>query len=117
MRKKKPGNRLDPEWEEAKRLCRLSEADVRKAKEVGLKPRSILKNRPSKSQPWKAPVPIWIGQLHDRMLARSARKRERKESRSPLGEPESAIGRADQVPGQNQREGSRADEAGEDCPF
>jgi hypothetical protein len=95
MRQKKPGNPLDPEWEEAKRLCGLSDSDVRKAKEVGLKPASLLASRPSPSQPRKPPVPVWIRQLHDRMLARSARKRARMEERAPLTEPKSPRVRED----------------------
>src|SRR3982075_590939 len=38
---------------------RLSPADVRMAKELGFKPRSLLKNQPSPQQPWKAPVAEW----------------------------------------------------------
>lgn len=83
MRRKKPGNPLDPEWEEAKRLCALSDPDVRKAKEVGLAPASLLLRVRSSG---RASVAVWIGQLHDRMLARSARKRARAEARAPLEE-------------------------------
>jgi hypothetical protein len=32
---------LDKAWAEAARLCRLSPADVRMAKELGFKPRSL----------------------------------------------------------------------------
>ena len=38
---------LDKAWAEAARRCRLSPADVRMAKELGFKPRSLLKNQPS----------------------------------------------------------------------
>jgi hypothetical protein len=55
----------DAEWAEAKRLCRLSAEDVRKAKELGFTPRSLIKNVPNKSQRWKAPVNIWIRDLYD----------------------------------------------------
>ena len=34
------------------------------AKELGFKPRSLIKNVPAKSQPWKAPVGQWIRDLH-----------------------------------------------------
>jgi len=51
---KKPGKNGD-EWQEAKRRCRLSDEEVRMAKELGFKPRSLIKNIPAKSQPWKAP--------------------------------------------------------------
>jgi hypothetical protein len=60
---KKPIENGD-EWQEAKRLCRLSDEEVRMARELGLKPRSLIKNTPAKSQPWKAPVSEWIRDLH-----------------------------------------------------
>ena len=63
MSKKKAGKH-DSEWAEAKRRCRLSAEDVRKAKELGFKPRSLIKNIPAKSQPWKAPVRDWIRELY-----------------------------------------------------
>jgi hypothetical protein len=51
-------------WAEAKRLCRLSAEDIRMAKELGIGPRSLIKNIPSKSQLWKAPVGEWIRELY-----------------------------------------------------
>lgn len=84
--KKKSGNRKDADWAEAKRLCRLSADDVRKAKHLNISPRSLIKNRPSKSQPWKAPVHVWVRELYDRMLERSGGKRERTASQSVMGE-------------------------------
>ena len=47
---KKSRKPLD-EWQEARRRCGLSDEDVRMAKELGFRPRSLLKNIPSKSQP------------------------------------------------------------------
>ncbi len=76
--KKKKSPAVDAEWAQAKRLCRLTDEDVRKAKQLGFSPRNLIKNRPSKSQRWKAPVHIWIRELFDRGLARAAAKRERK---------------------------------------
>jgi len=43
MAEKKLG--MDKEWTEAARRCRLSAADVHMAKELGFKPRSLLKER------------------------------------------------------------------------
>jgi len=60
---KKPGKQGD-EWQEAKRRCRLCDEEVRMAKELGFKPRSLIKNIPAKSQPWKAPVREWIRDLY-----------------------------------------------------
>ncbi len=76
--KKKKNPAVDAEWAEAKRLCRLTDEDVRKAKQLSFSPRNLIKNRPSKSQRWKAPVPIWIRELYERSLARAAAKQERK---------------------------------------
>ena len=64
-RKKRRGGRPGgPEWAEAKRRCRLSAEDVRKAKELGLTPRSPIKNIPSAGQRWKLPVREWVRQLY-----------------------------------------------------
>jgi len=54
----------EEEWKEAKRRCRLSDDDIRMAKELGFKPRSLIKNIPSPSQKWKAPVREWVRSLH-----------------------------------------------------
>jgi hypothetical protein len=54
----------DEEWAEAKRRCRLTEEAVRMAKELGMSPRSLMKNIPSKQQRWKAPVEDWVRNLH-----------------------------------------------------
>lgn len=55
----------DAEWARAKRLCRLSAEDVRKAKELGFSPHGLIKNIPSKSERWKAPVHIWVRDLYE----------------------------------------------------
>ena len=60
---KKPGKNGD-EWLEAKRRCRLSDEEVHMAKELGMKPHSLIKNIPAKSQPCKAPVNEWILDLY-----------------------------------------------------
>lgn len=43
-------------WAEAQRRCRLSDAAVQTAKELGIGPRSLIKTIPAPTQPWKAPV-------------------------------------------------------------
>lgn len=53
-----------PDWAEAKRLCRLNQDDIRMAKELGMAPKSLIKNRPSPEQRWKAPVKDWIRALY-----------------------------------------------------
>lgn len=73
MAKKK--TKRDEQWAEARRLCRLNVEVVRMAKELGLNPRKLIKNRPNKAQPWKAPVHVWIRDLYDKRQAKAARKR------------------------------------------
>ena len=58
-------------WDEAQRRCRLSDEAVRMAKELGIGPRSLIKNIPSPQQPWKAPVEEWVRDLY----AKRERKR------------------------------------------
>jgi hypothetical protein len=61
----KSQDKYDPEWAEAKRRCRLNQEDIIMAKELGFRPRSLIKNIPSKSQQWKAPVKDWIRYLYE----------------------------------------------------
>lgn len=52
-------------WKEAKKRCRLNEADIQMAKELGLTPKSLLKNIPTPDQKWKAPVHLWLRDLYE----------------------------------------------------
>ncbi|MGI8827324.1 MAG: hypothetical protein ACR2JC_17115 [Chloroflexota bacterium] len=61
-------------WVEAKRRCRLSDEALRMAREVGLNPRSLIKNIPSRSEQWKAPVEDWVRDMYDRKHRPQARK-------------------------------------------
>src|SRR3982074_3843095 len=70
---------LDKAWAEAAQRCRLSPADVRMAKELGFKPRSLLKNQPSPQQTWKAPVAEWVRDLCAKRQRRSEQRRQRRE--------------------------------------
>jgi len=54
------------EWAEAKRKCRLNAETLRMAKELGLNPRSLIKNIPSNTELWKAPVHVWIREMYER---------------------------------------------------
>ena len=47
-------------WAEAKKKCRLNEEEIRMAKEMGLNPKSLIKNIPSPREQWKQPVKVWI---------------------------------------------------------
>lgn len=57
-------------WAEAKKKCRLNEADIRMAKELGMTPKSLMKNIPSPSQKWKAPVKIWVRELYEKKFGK-----------------------------------------------
>lgn len=62
MSGKRRKNRGD--WSEAQRRCGLTDADVHMAKELGFKPVALIRNIPTKSQPWKLPVKLWIHHLY-----------------------------------------------------
>ena len=72
-------NNKDVEWAEAKKKCRLNEETVKMAKEMGLNPRSLIKNIPSKSEQWKAPVSIWIHEMYQKRQEKALKKKARKE--------------------------------------
>jgi len=65
---KKPKH--DPQWAKTKDVCRLNMEDIRMAKELGLSPQGLRKNRPSPSQPWKLPVKEWIHELYEKRFGR-----------------------------------------------
>lgn len=52
-------------WAETKRKCRLNESDIRMAKEMGLNPKSLIKNIPSPKEQWKLPVKDWIHEMYE----------------------------------------------------
>ena len=80
--KKKKGLKHDPQWVKAKKLCRLNQDDICKAKELGLNPKSLIKNIPSPQQQWKLSVKHWIGELYEKRfpdkVARSQKKKRRR---------------------------------------
>lgn len=43
-------------------------------KEMGLNPKSLIKNIPNKSEMWKAPVKDWIHDMYDKGQRKSKRK-------------------------------------------
>ena len=45
---------------------------------MGLNPRSLIKNIPNKSEPWKAPVKDWLHDMYDKRQEKSRKKAERK---------------------------------------
>ena len=68
-------NKKQTEWAEAKKKCRLNEETVRMAKEMGLNPRSLIKNIPSKTQKWKAPVHVWIREMYKKHQKKALKKK------------------------------------------
>lgn len=66
----KKENPHDPLWAQAKRVCRLNADDIRMAKKLGIAPRALMKNNPSKSQKWKQPVKAWIHTLYEKRFGR-----------------------------------------------
>ncbi len=73
-KKQKKAEKHDPQWAQAKQLCQLNMDDIRKAKEMGLNPRSLIKNIPSPTQSWKQPVKYWIRDLYEERERRAANK-------------------------------------------
>jgi hypothetical protein len=71
MAKKKMSTK-DQAWAEAKHLCRLNADDIEKAKQLGMSPKSLMKNIPSKDQQWKAPVKDWVRDLHEKRFGKSS---------------------------------------------
>lgn len=67
------------QWAEAKAKCRLNDDDIAIAKRLGLNPRSLIKNIPSKSELWKAPVKDWLHELDEKAKWKAEQKRKRKE--------------------------------------
>lgn len=68
-------NKNDAEWAEAKKKCRLNEETLKIAKEMGLNPRSLIKNIPNKNEQWKSPVSIWIREMYQERQEKAQKKR------------------------------------------
>jgi len=66
-------------WKEAKNKCRLNNDDIKIAKELGLNPKSLLKNIPNKNEQWKAPVSVWIRDIYEERKEKALNKQKRKE--------------------------------------
>jgi hypothetical protein len=80
----------EEEWKKAKKLCRLSNEDIRMARELGMGPRGLMKNIPSPKQRWKAPVAVWIRELYAKKFGRKAQPSPRapRVESSPSDRPE-----------------------------
>lgn len=64
-------DKLNDEWVKAKRLCRLSDDEVRMARELGIGPRALIKNIPNPKQRWKAPLGVWIRNLYAKRIKKA----------------------------------------------
>ena len=69
-----PNKKRDEAWAEAKHRCRLNQADIAMAKKLGLTPRSLIKNIPSKHETWKVPVKQWLHDLYDKKYGSNSNK-------------------------------------------
>lgn len=69
----------EQQWQEAKHKCRLNNDDIDLAKRLGLNPRSLIKNIPNKSEPWKAPVKDWLHEIDEKRREKAEQKQRRKE--------------------------------------
>lgn len=65
-------------WMEAKKRCRLGAEEIRMAKEMGLNPKSLIKNIPAKDEQWKAPVKYWIRDMYEERQRKAEEKAKRK---------------------------------------
>ncbi|PNV62787.1 hypothetical protein C0033_07115 [Clostridium sp. chh4-2] len=52
-------------WAEAKKKCRLGEKEIQMAKEMGLNPKSLIKNIPNSREQWKLSVKDWIHEMYE----------------------------------------------------
>lgn len=74
----------DQLWQEAKKRCRLDDEDIALAKRLGLNPRSLIKNIPSKSEPWKTPVKNWLHEIEAKRSKKAEQKQRRREKEAKV---------------------------------
>jgi hypothetical protein len=104
-------NKRDEDWARAKKLCRLNAETVRMAKELGLNPRKLPSLIPSKSQPWKAPVHVWIRDLYEEGQAKSARRRAAKQAAQAACANQTDSGTPAELPAAGSPQVCRSDES------
>ena len=66
-------------WQEAKKKCRLNNEDIKIAKELGLNPKSLIKNNPNKNEQWKASVSVWLREMQEKRQKKSLQKQKLRE--------------------------------------
>ena len=70
----------EQQWKEAKSRCKLCADDIRIAKEMGLNPRSLIKNIPNKQQAWKLPVNQWLRSMWEDRQEKAHKKQLKKQA-------------------------------------
>ena len=73
----------DELWKKAKAKCRLNMEDIERAKRLGINPKSLMKNIPNPSEPWKAPVGVWLREIEAKRQKKAEQKQRRKGKTSP----------------------------------
>ena len=68
----------DELWKQAKTKCRLNMEEIELAKKLGINPKSLIKNIPNKSEPWKAPVGVWLREIEAKRQKKVDQKQRRK---------------------------------------
>lgn len=58
-------------WFEAKKRCKLNDEEIQMAKEMGLNPKSLIKNIPNKNEQWKTSVKIWVRDMYEDRFGRA----------------------------------------------
>lgn len=76
----------EQQWKEAKNKCRLNDEAIRKAKEMGLNPKSLIKNIPSKQQLWKLSVQEWIEEMWESRQEKARMKQLKKQAEESKAE-------------------------------
>jgi hypothetical protein len=82
----------DELWKKAKAKCRLNAEEIEIAMRLNINPKSLMKNVPSPSQQWKAPVGVWLRELEAKQLKKSEQKQRRKAKAAAKVPPKSDIG-------------------------
>jgi hypothetical protein len=68
---KKTASAQEQAWADAQRRHRLSAAHVRMARALGLNPKKLRKIDNARQEPWKAPLPQFIEDLHAQRFGRT----------------------------------------------
>ena len=70
----------EQQWKEAKSRCKLNADDICIAKEMGLNPKSLIKNIPNKQQLWKLPVNEWLREMYEERQEKAHQKKLKKQA-------------------------------------